>query len=103
MVGEADDLEKEVDHGNFFAAYSLVNNSLEEMFIDLLLLMDESQADTKMEEKCMVDFSEVLEALKAVTLKKRNGKCNGIGGAEVSQQLDIKISLSESIKSCCLR
>lgn len=75
VVGAANDLGKEMDPGNFFAAYSQVNNSLEQMFIDLLLLMDSCKTGSKQEKRAVVDLSGVIEALKAVTLKQSEGTC----------------------------
>lgn len=72
VVCAANDLEEETDAGNFFAAYSQINNSLEQMFIELLLLMDGYKIDSKPQARAMVDLSGVIEALKAVTLQKQS-------------------------------
>ena len=68
VVGTSTDLEAESSQESFFAAYSLVNNSLEERFIDLLLLLDGQQISIKLEEMCSIDLSVVVEALKVVSL-----------------------------------
>lgn len=68
VVCNSNDLEAEASPESFFAVYSLVNNSLEERFIDLLLLLDGQQTSSKLEERCSIDISRVVEALKVVSL-----------------------------------
>ena len=74
MIGDADSLEEEKNREHFFAAYSPINNSLEQMFIDLLLLIDGWKSRVKPAERVLFDLSEVEDAIKAVTLKGLDGK-----------------------------
>ena len=75
VVCDANELEKEADPGAFFGSYSQINNSLEQMFIDLLLLMDGCASDVVHEERTVIDLSGVTEALKAVTIRRLDGMC----------------------------
>lgn len=92
VVCAANELGKELDPSNFFAAYSQINNSLEQMFIDLLLLMDSCKTNGKPEERAVVDLSGVIEALKAVTLKQSEGNCGELRNDGVVDSV-----LSESV------
>ncbi len=71
VITNADDLEREQDQDSFFGAYSSVNNSLEERFVDLLLLMDRCKSQTRPSKSREINFSEFLEE---VTLLRCHGK-----------------------------
>ena len=77
VISEAGDLEKEKDSSTFVSAYTAINNSLEQMFIDLLLLMDGCTTNIKDEQKATIDVSGVVEALKVVAIKESEGVCVG--------------------------
>ena len=51
-------------------AYSSINNSLEERFIELLLLIDGQKADFNPKERFSIDFSGILDALKDIAILK---------------------------------
>lgn len=74
---EAKKLLGEMDQNKFFAAYSCVNNSLEERFIELLLLMDGHNAEFNLEDGYSVDFTKAFDAIKNTRLSevRSKGKC----------------------------
>lgn len=69
MIEEASGLETEMASSNFFAVYSRVNSSIEQMFIDFLLLMDVKYPEEKnVKDLRLINMSKVLMALTGVTL-----------------------------------
>jgi len=75
VIDDASRLENEVDQAKFFTKYPMVNHSLEESFLSLLLLLENwSNADVYLQESGLVDLTEMVEAIKAIALKKKCGK-----------------------------
>ena len=68
MIEEANGLETEMASSNFFAVYSRVNSSIEQMFIDFLLLMDMNYPEENVEDLRLINVSKVLMALTEVAL-----------------------------------
>lgn len=68
---EAEKLQGEMDQTKFFSAYSCINNSLEERFIELLLLMDSQNADFNLDSSFSVDFTEALDGLKNARISSK--------------------------------
>ena len=75
VIDEASNLQREKDQAKFFVGYSSITNSLEERFIELLLLINDKKIDFG-SEKRMIDFTRVFDALKDITISKDglNGK-----------------------------
>ena len=68
VMEEASCLQTESDQNKFFVSYSSVNNSLEEKFIKLLLLIDGQGTTPFSSARRVVDFSKVFDALSEVVV-----------------------------------
>lgn len=73
VIDNADDLVNEVDQVKFFTAYPVVNNALEERFVDLLLSMDKEKSHDVGANT--VDMAQVMEALDGIALQTFTGQC----------------------------